>query len=71
MAKYLIARNDKLTGRKGLMGVLRIDNEVKPRRNAHEVATLFPRRIASRAARFSIVEALDLDALVEQYGPEI
>ena len=31
MAKYLIARDDKLTGRKGLMGVLRIDNEVKPR----------------------------------------
>lgn len=71
MAKYLIARDDKLTGRKGLMGVLRIDNEVKPRRNAHEVSTLFSRRIASRAARFSVVEALDLDTLVAKYGPEI
>lgn len=71
MAKYVIARDDKRIGRKGLMGVLRIDNDVKPRRNANEVSTLFPRRIAARATRFSIVEALDLDALVAKYGPEI
>lgn len=71
MAKFIIARGDKIAKKSGLLGVLRIDNEVKVRRNVHEIATLFPRRVASRAALFSIVEALDLEALIEKYGPEI
>ena len=71
MAKFIIARGNKRTGTKGLMGVLRIDNEVKPRQKANEVSKLFPTRIATRAASFSVVEARDLDDLIAKYGPEI
>lgn len=71
MAKFIIATGNKLTGAKGLLGYLRIDNEVKTKTSAAFLADLFPKRIASRAANFSIVEATDIEVLVEKYGPEI
>lgn len=71
MAKFIIARGNKRTGTNGLMGVLRIDNEVKPRQRVNEVSKLFRTRIAAHAASFSVVEARDLDDLIAKYGPEI
>lgn len=70
--KWLLALDNKLTGKRGIMGMLELLPKAAERigRGIYEMSALFPSSIASRAARF-VVDEGTYDEVMAHHGPEI
>lgn len=72
MNTYIVALHNKLTGERGILGMVEVSNLPSKRRNGglYKRAELFPLSIAARAAEFREIKG-ERESIVEAYGPEI
>lgn len=69
---YIVALNNKLTGERGILGMIEVSALPSKRLNGglYRRAELFPTSIAARAAEFRAIKG-ERQSIVDAYGPEL
>lgn len=72
MPTYIVALHNKLTGERGIMGMIQVYEQPskRDRGGLYKRAELFSVRIAARAKEFREIKG-ERAAIVATYGPEI
>ena len=72
MKTYIVALHNKLTGERGIMGMIEVSGmpSKRMRGGLYKRAELFPASIAARAKEFREIKG-ERKSIVAAYGPEI